>query len=585
MNISKLHRKRIGAKTLTQIVACASFLVLVSGMLTAQTTSPGTGIAASTTCTTISDPGPQPDILVPIPGTGLIGPGADAGGNAGFLQTTSATVPAPGLNGAETTFWFAALARFETVFSVSGTIAGEPGVGLGPAFNGNSCAMCHSQPAIGGTSPGLASLQTANGSLGIPGPEQNPQFTPFNTLDGATNIVPSFITAAGPVSEARFILTPSGSADGSVHELYTIKGRSDAGTCKLAQPDFATQVPGFNVITRIPTPLFGLGLVENVAEQDLQNNLGANATAKSALGIAGKFNTSGNDATITRFGWKAQNKSLLIFSGEAENVEMGITNELFPNEKFPNRFPNEQPSVSIASCDLNPTPEDITNGVTGAPPTGPSGDAASDISSDSINFAGFIRLNAPPLPITASNTLQTPPAILNNGATAAQIAAGKALFNSTSVGCFLCHTPSMTTQASPIAALSDVTFNPFSDFALHHMGSTLADGVTQGQAGPDEFRTAPLWGLAQRLFFLHDGRTSNLLTAIEDHFSNPSDCVDGVTTQQFQVIFNVEGIVEVDFDPSSTDQFCGSEANASINVFNALTCAQQQEILDYLRTL
>ncbi len=60
-----------------------------------------------------------------------------------------------------------------------------------------------------------------------------------------------------------------------------------------------------------------------------------------------------------------------------------------------------------------------------------------------------------------------------------------------------------------------MTYHPFSDFALHHVGSGLADGINQGAAGPDQFRTAPLWGLGQRLFFLHDGRTADVLQAIE----------------------------------------------------------------------
>ena len=55
------------------------------------------------------------------------------------------------------------------------------------------------------------------------------------------------------------------------------------------------------------------------------------------------------------------------------------------------------------------------------------------------------------------------------------------------------------------------------------MGSKLADGVTQGAAGPDEFRTAPLWGAGQRLFFLHDGRTNNLVDVIEQFHVSPAD--------------------------------------------------------------
>ena len=87
----------------------------------------------------------------------------------------------------------------------------------------------------------------------------------------------------------------------------------------------------------------------------------------------------------------------------------------------------------------------------------------------------------------------------------------------------LCHSTSLTTGNSPFTGMSNVTYHPYSDFAVHHMGSGLSDGVTQGAAGPDQFRTAPLWGVGQRLFFLHDGRTSDLLQAIAAHSSNGSE--------------------------------------------------------------
>jgi CxxC motif-containing protein (DUF1111 family) len=89
----------------------------------------------------------------------------------------------------------------------------------------------------------------------------------------------------------------------------------------------------------------------------------------------------------------------------------------------------------------------------------------------------------------------------------------------------------------------------FSDLLLHHMGDRLQDGISQGSAGPDEFRTAPLWGLGQRLFFLHDGRASDLLQVMREHRSD------------------------------------GSEANGVIDNFNELTHAQQQDLLNFLRSL
>jgi CxxC motif-containing protein (DUF1111 family) len=101
----------------------------------------------------------------------------------------------------------------------------------------------------------------------------------------------------------------------------------------------------------------------------------------------------------------------------------------------------------------------------------------------------------------------------------------------------------------PSAALSNQVVHLYSDLLVHHMGTGLADGITQGGAGPDEFRTAPLWGVGQRIFFLHDGRTKDLVQAIEAHRSK------------------------------------GSEANRVIERFNRQSAGEQQEIIDFLRSL
>ncbi len=433
----------------------------------------------------------------------------------------------PTLNANEQTVFQQAQGRFAEVDSVQGTIAGENGSGLGPTFNGNSCAMCHAQPAMGGSSPGLRSPQN---------PAGNPQVA-LAKLHGANNTVPSFITFDGPVREARFVTTGGRNSplDGGVHGLYTIAGRSDAPGCTLGPPDFATQVANHNVIFRIPTPTFGLGLVENTPDSVLQSNLAANSSQKAALGIAGRLNTTGNDGSVTRFGWKAQNKSLLIFAGEAYNVEQGVSNEIFPNERS-----------AAPGCVYNATPEDSTNFRN--PDTSGQNGSAAQMSSDTVDFALFMKLTAPPAPAPATSSNQN----------------GSALFVST--GCALCHSTSLTTGASKYTGMSNVTYHPYSDFAIHHMGTNLADGINQGLAGPDEFRTAPLWGVGQRLFFLHDGRASDLLQAIEAHFSS-SSCSDASSA-------------------SLTMNFsCGSEANAVIQKFNALTSSQKQDILNFLRSL
>jgi CxxC motif-containing protein (DUF1111 family) len=466
------------------------------------------------------------------------GPRAGAAGAGSYYPT---------LNANEQLFFNQSLARFKEVDSVSGKI--ESGSGLGPTLNANSCAMCHAQPTVGGSSPGLTSPQL---------PMPNPQVA-LATLDGATNTVPSFITTSGPVREARFIVLDATNVyspqDGGVHDLYTIQGRTDAPGCTLAQPPFSSQISLGNVIYRIPTPVFGLGLVENTPDATLLSNLTATQSTRNQYGIGGSFNTSGNDGTITRFGWKAQNKSLLIFAGEAYNVEQGVTNEAFPNERN-----------TTTGCVFNATPEDasvILNGDKTSSNFGTTIGTVSEMSSDVVNFAAFMSLLGPPIPATATSSTTN----------------GSALFSS--IGCALCHSASLTTAASPFTGMSNVTYHPYSDFALHHMGAALADGINQGGAGPDQFRTAPLWGLGQRLFFLHDGRTADLMQTIQDHYYSSSKyCAQSATAQLFYVL-----TTNSVFEPETSSTSCNSEANTVINNFNSLSSSQQQDLLNFLRSL
>jgi CxxC motif-containing protein (DUF1111 family) len=424
--------------------------------------------------------------------------------------------PLPGLTADEAAFFKDGQGRF----AETEVVQGGSNNGLGPRFNSNQCLSCHTQPASGGTSP-------ANNPL----PD-------VAHLNGAKNTVPWFIAANGPIREARFKKS-NGAPDGNVHALFVITGRSDAPGCNIAQFDFVPagnpltgQGGNPNIIFRIPTPVFGSGLIEAIPDSVILANIQSNATAKRAMGISGhpnshlsgNVNRSGNDGTITRFGWKAQNKSLLMFSGEAYNVEMGISNQLFPQERD-----------ETSTCLFFPSPNDALNFTTPATTATSNPAVISDIEA----FANFMRMLAPPTP--APDT----PSITNGRA------------NFIKIGCAHCHTPSLTTgkaiasgsSTNPSAALSNQTAHLWSDLLVHHMGKGLADGITQGGAGPDEFRTAPLWGVGQRIFFLHDGRTSNLVEAIRAHQSK------------------------------------GSEANRVINHFNKLTTQEQQEIIDFLRAL
>ena len=142
-----------------------------------------------------------------------------------------------------------------------------------------------------------------------------------------------------------------------------------------------------------------------------------------------------------------------------------------------------------------------------------------------VSFVGFMRFLDQPTPACGASPLP---------ACSASVSNGRKLFNL--IGCAACHTPSLTTGRSPIAALNQRQANLFSDLAVHHMGTQFADHVTQGSAGPDEFRTAPLWGVGQRAFFLHDGRTSDLLQAILAHDSSGSEA--SRVTKAFQLVLN-----------------------------------------------
>ncbi len=433
-----------------------------------------------------------------------------------FAQTPRAGGPLRDLTSDDLAFFNAGRQRFIEVSSVRGEEPGAAGIGLGPRFNLNSCAACHSYPALGGSTPPL-----------------NPSFA-VATRFGALNKVPYFLNLHGPIREARFKFKPDGTRDGGVHNIFVITGRDDAESCNIKQPDFGREAKRDNISFRIPTPLFGTGLIEKIPDSTILAYKNSKYWEKWALGIHGHENRNGNDGTITRFGWKAQNKSLEIFAGEAYSVEQGVSNKLFPNKR------DETPG-----CVLNPQPEDHTNS-NASTPTG----AMSDVE----GFTQFMQFLAPPQPAPKTDSIRR----------------GAAHF--AQVGCALCHTPSMKTGDVSIAALCKQPVNLYSDLLVHRMGPGLADNIVQGAAGPDEFRTAPLWGVGQRLFLLHDGRTSDLATAIQEHSSVGKHCRRGDTPAS-EALDGHGGIG------------CTSEADAVIEKYNALPASGKGDMLNFLKAL
>jgi hypothetical protein len=400
--------------------------------------------------------------------------------------------------------------------------------GLGARHNADQCFACHAQPSLGGSggflvpNPGQATAQ----------PAENPMFRLFPYRFGKQNTVPSFEQQFGPIREVRFKYRGDGTRDGGVHQLWLAKGvyyDTTIPNCALVQPDFEGEYARGNLSFRIPLQMLGLGLIESIQDREIMARFAATANQRRALGISGHPNRSGNDGTISRFGWKAQNKSIAVFAGEAYNVEMGITNELFPTAT------EEDPNCQGPD---KPEPNDVTR----MAPNDNGNQAFANpvhVMADWMQFQLMMRFTDAPKP----DPTPSPSAVR-----------GRQIF--ADVGCAMCHTPQMRT--APVmnsTVLQDRPVNLYSDLLLHHMGANLADDVIQGAAGPDEFRSTPLWGVGQRMFFLHDGRTADLLEAIDAHVSGASS------------------------------RYPASEANAVIANFRNLNASMQQAVLDFLRSL
>ena len=253
-----------------------------------------------------------------------------------------------------------------------------------------------------------------------------------------------------------------------------MKGIGAAGGCTFngeVIPNGATIVA-----SRRTTPLFGLGLVDAVAESTLLAL--RDSETKNFPGQAPSINSvhdiKNNRTAVGRFGWKDQNPTLHQFSGDAYVNEMGITSPEFPDDNCP-----QGDCAALARCN---------------PATGISDADGGDVQ----KFLDFMTFLAPPPPVPLT----------------ASAAHGQTLF--TSLGCNHCHTPTLTTATNASKALSNITFHPYSDFLLHDM-SSMADGITQDGATGTLMRTAPLWGLRAVTSYLHDGSAKTVEQAILNH--------------------------------------------------------------------
>ena len=340
--------------------------------------------------------------------------------------------PLPGLTAAELAQFHAGKDAFEEVEGAAD--------GVGPVFNGSSCAECHAGPVTGGASDVLSTRI---------GARVNGKFAPLIHLGGPT------IQTKG------------------VRGLRNFQFRGEV------VPKQATVVA-----KRRSNPLFGFGLVEAVPDIDLVilSLLQHLYTPETA----GRPNIvrdlrSGFPA-VGRFGWKAGIATLTDFAGDAYKDEMGITTPGWFRSDDGRRIDDENPPQGNAALlRFNPV---------ASPNEG-------DIE-DVVMFRNFMRLLAPP----------------PRGPATPSVRAGEFGFHA--IGCANCHTPTLRTGSSDVAALDRKEFHPYSDFLLHDMGS-LGDGVEQGTGRGADMRTAPLWGLKELPFFLHDGRAATVEDAILMH--------------------------------------------------------------------
>jgi CxxC motif-containing protein (DUF1111 family) len=305
--------------------------------------------------------------------------------------------------------------------------------GLGPAFNAASCAVCHNVPAIGGISPILetrAAHRDASGEIRA-------------------------LNAAG---------------DTLIH-LFSVPTH----VCQPTIPEEA------NVLgRRMPIPLFGAGLVEAVPDETLlaledpfdRNRDGVRGRAAIIVDVAT------GERRVGRFGWKAQQATLLAFGADAYRNEMGITNDLFPQE-----YAYDVGDEQMRRCDVRHDPEDTRN-----PATGRRG---------IDNFEAFMRFLAP-----------IPRAIADDA-----VRDGERIFGA--IGCAACHVPALSTGPSANPLFNRRVVPLFSDLLLHDIGT--GDGIPQAAAKPEEIRTPALWGLRFRRPFLHDGSAATIDDALRRH--------------------------------------------------------------------
>jgi hypothetical protein len=384
------------------------------------------------------------------------GAGADAGGSPNMSPLARVPLPLPGVTPSELAAFESSIVTFQEIETVDD--------GLGPIFNGNSCGGCHSQPGPGG---GSHFFETRFGRQAV-----------------LTDAGSGCLDASGADAGAFASFDPLMQLGGDLQQFFSIGSQGAPAGCAFPIEIIPPQAD--IIALRRTTPLFGLGLVDNVPPEELEliAALQAAVTPSTAGRVGHALDAVTHELAISKFGWKAQVVNLFQFAGNAYNNEMGVTNPLFPQENCPNDLPN---CALVQRC--NPQP------------------GLNDDGTDVQAFFEFMTFLAP----------------MERGPNTPSVQRGQKVFSET--GCANCHIPTLVTGPNASAALDRKVFHPYSDFLLHDFG-TSADGIGPdegnaaqqvGIARANEMRTSPLWGIRTVDRFLHDGRARTIPEAIRLH--------------------------------------------------------------------
>lgn len=345
--------------------------------------------------------------------------------------------------------------------------------GLGPLFNANSCAACHfkdgrGRPPLNVEEPFLSLLLKLNAHISpkqdfVLGDQLQPHSIAKVPIEGTPSVIYETIDGIYPDGQKYSLIKPT----------YAI--RSGIGSLEKIS---------FSISPRVAPAVFGAGLLEAIPEKTLLSLNDPDDT--DGDGISGKLNyvldrTSGRQV-MGRFGWKAEQPTVLQQSAAAFNGDMGITSSLFPKD----------------SCTINQVA--CNDSIDGGSP---------EIDDETLKRVSlYVSLLA--VPVRKNYASQT-------------IRKGKYLFND--IGCASCHTPRHVTSESQsvLAELRGKTIWPYTDMLLHDMGDGLADQNHKGEILAKEWRTPPLWGIGyyekvnKHTRLLHDGRARNIEEAILWH--------------------------------------------------------------------